>query len=80
MRHSRKRKNRRYLLTTIGIFFILIGSNVLIYRTIQNKQLEKIENESIEIFLKDEIQEEPKQEEQQEKTKQEEPKINYVAV
>ena len=80
MRHSKKRKNRRYLLTTIGIFFILIGSSVLIYRTIQNKQLEKIENESIEIFLKDEIQEEPNQEEQQEETKQEEPKINYVAV
>ena len=62
MRHSRKRENRRYLLTTIGIFFILIGSSVLIYRTIQNKQLEKIENESLEIFLKDEIQEETKQE------------------
>ena len=80
MRHSKKRKNRRYLLTTIGIFFILIGSSVLIYRKIQNKQLEKIENESIEIFLKDEIQEEPNQKEQQEETKQEEAKINYVAV
>ena len=80
MRHSRKRKNRRYLLTTIGIFFILIGSSVLIYRTIQNKQLEKIENESIEIFLNEEQQEEQKHEEQQEETKQEELKINYVAV
>lgn len=80
MIRSEKRKNRRYLLTIIGIFFILIGSSILIYRIIQNKQLEKIENESIEIFLNKETQEETMQEEQQEETKKEESKINYVAV
>lgn len=80
MAHLRKRKNRRYLLTTIGIFFILIGSSILIYRTIQNYQQEKIENDSIEIFLQEETTNETLLEEKQEEIKEEQPKVNYVAV
>ena len=88
MEHTKKEKknNKRYLFIVIGIFLILVGIFVIGYREYSNNKNKLVEQEKIELFFEEEVNdpiEEPKQEEKQEELpKQVEPKkeINYVAI
>lgn len=79
---QKKGKNKKeFLLVIIGIFFIIIGSSVLIYDYNEKENIQKIEEKSIDEFFEDDtsdvkeiITEEPKSE------VHEEIKINYVAI
>jgi len=82
---KKEKKIRKYLLIMIGIFFILFGISFLSYKYIKELRLNKIEEESIELYLeKENTQEEQKetieQEEVKEEKKEEQVIIDYIGV
>lgn len=52
LKTKRKRINKNSLLIIMGLFIMLIGSSVLVYKYFYNYKLEKLEDKSIEVFLK----------------------------
>jgi LPXTG-site transpeptidase (sortase) family protein len=80
----RKVKNRKCLLTLIGIFFIVISFAIVFNKYFNNYKVKKIEEEKIEQFLEETVYEEVSQEEIIDEPVIEEEnqpeKINYIAV
>ena len=59
----RKVKNRKCLLTLIGIFLIVISFAIVFNKYFNNYKVKKIEEEKIEQFLEETVYEEVSQEE-----------------
>lgn len=78
-----QRKNKRYtLLILVGIFFLCLGSFVLVYNHYQKEKQQDLDNKLVEEFFEDKVQEELSDEnkENNEIEKKEEDSINYIAV
>ena len=81
LKTKRKRINKNSLLIIMGLFIMLIGSSVLVYKYFYNYKLEKLEDKSIEVFFEEPITEdEESQIEETPKVEQEIVKIDYKAI